>query len=70
MTGDRFHQLMLNSPDVVLHAAAGHVSWVSPSVVHLLGGEIEGWVGLPIRQLVHPERSWLLFINWGTIGSR
>jgi len=55
VTGDRFHQLMLNSPDVVLHAAAGHVLWVSPSVVHLLGGEIEGWVGLPIRQLVHPE---------------
>ena len=55
MTADRLHQLILNSPDVVLHAAAGHVLWVSPSVASVLGGEVEGWTGVAIRELVHPD---------------
>jgi diguanylate cyclase (GGDEF)-like protein/PAS domain S-box-containing protein len=55
VTADRLHQLMLNSPDVVLHASAGHVQWVSPSVAHLLGGAPEDWLGVRISEVLHPD---------------
>jgi diguanylate cyclase (GGDEF)-like protein/PAS domain S-box-containing protein len=52
----RYRLLADNSSDVITRTTLGGViTWISPSVRHLLGYSPQGLVGAPTAYLVHPE---------------
>ena len=41
--------------DIVIRLQYGVVSWASPSITEQLGGSVENWIGVQLRDLVHPD---------------
>jgi diguanylate cyclase (GGDEF)-like protein/PAS domain S-box-containing protein len=55
-TEARYRLLADNSSDVIARTTLrGVISWISPSVRHLLGYSPQGLVGAPTAYLIHPE---------------
>ena len=53
---ERFRMLAENSADVVLRTGSdGTVDWVSPSILAVLGGEPEEWIGRRAIEFLHPD---------------
>ena len=56
LSEQRYRLLAENASDVVaLRDRVGRVQWVSPSIEHLLGWEVDAIVGSDLIDLVHPE---------------
>ena len=51
----RYRLLADNSSDVVVHARAGTVEWVSPSVTETLGWPVADWLGHAFTEFSHPD---------------
>ena len=52
----KFRLLAENSEDIIsVHAADGTTWYLSPSLTHVLGYEVEEVIGTPILDYVHPD---------------
>lgn len=52
---ERLYRLLAeNASDVVVHLREGTISWISPSVANVLGGEKQDWIGERLRNYIHP----------------
>lgn len=52
---EKYRLLARNATDVVVHVRDHVVQWVSPSVVDVMGGEPDSWIGLSVLDLLDPE---------------
>jgi len=52
---EHYRLLAENSTDVVLLIEGGVITWISPSVQDVLGGDVDYWVGREAVSAVHPD---------------